>query len=95
MLSENEPCVRNTMPDCSNLEKDTCYVAKPWCCPNKYYCQRSPVVGLYCQRQGSAGSSTCWGNTKASPRSTCPFRGYCSLALCCARTARSRSTCRS
>merc|ERR1719337_512184 len=49
MLSENEPCVRNTMPDCSNLEKDTCYVAKPWCCPNKYYCQRSPVVGLYCQ----------------------------------------------
>merc|ERR1719269_482174 len=59
MLSENEPCVRNTMPDCSNLvlrwivsllpatahspaaapeldydrrEKDTCYVAKPWCC---------------------------------------------------------------
>merc|ERR1719337_781492 len=48
MLSENEPCVRNSMPDCSNLEKDTCYVAKPWCCPNKYYCQRSPVVGLYC-----------------------------------------------
>merc|ERR1719487_3036545 len=23
MLSENEPCVRNTMPDCSNLEKYT------------------------------------------------------------------------
>merc|ERR1719316_2225909 len=21
MLSENEPCVRNTMPDCSNLER--------------------------------------------------------------------------
>merc|ERR1719506_575242 len=51
MLSENEPCVRNTMPDCSNLVKDTCYVAKPWCCPNKYYCQRSPVVGLYCQQR--------------------------------------------
>merc|ERR1719379_1426272 len=42
--SGHEPCVRNTMPDCSNLEKDTCFVAKPWCCPNKYYCQRSPVL---------------------------------------------------
>jgi len=49
MVSVNEPCVRNTNPECLNLEQDTCWVAKPWCCPNSYYCQRSPVVGLYCQ----------------------------------------------
>lgn len=29
--------------------KDTCY---QWCCPDNYHCERSPVVGLFCQHAG-------------------------------------------
>merc|ERR1719316_439548 len=76
MLSENEPCVRNTMPDCSNLEKDTCYVAKPWCCPNKYYCQRSPVVGLYCQHSAVQCGNFEW------CRDFADISGQCKTKVC-------------
>lgn len=48
-VGNNMPCVRNTNVECSNLIEDTCWVAKPWCCPDNYQCERSPVVGLYCQ----------------------------------------------
>merc|ERR1719387_2938417 len=76
MMSENEPCVRNTMPDCSNLEKDTCYVAKPWCCPNKYYCQRSPVVGLYCQHSAVQCGNFEW------CRDFADISGQCKTKVC-------------
>jgi len=54
----DDPCVRNTMPDCDNLEEDTCYVSQPTCCPPNYHCERDPVVGLYCQHgQASCGNA--------------------------------------
>jgi len=58
MVSQTEPCVRNTLPSCSNAEFEYC-LDDPPCCPqrsfgksdgdNLYECMMSPVVGIYCQ----------------------------------------------
>lgn len=71
-----EPCVRNTMPDCGNAVMDTCWVAKPWCCPEGYSCQRSPVVGLYCQHGGVNCGNFSWCRDYAD------ISGQCRTSIC-------------
>lgn len=40
------PCLRSTLDSCKNSVQDECYT---YCCPQGYFCARSPIVGLYCQ----------------------------------------------
>lgn len=42
--SRNLPCVRHTYDACKTVTE--CGIS---CCPEGYYCSRSPLVGLYCQ----------------------------------------------
>lgn len=76
LTGTNEPCVRNTNPECSNLEQDTCWVAKPWCCPTNYQCERSPVVGLYCQHGAVECGSFEW------CRDFADISGQCKTDVC-------------
>jgi hypothetical protein len=76
MTSNFEPCIRNTNPDCGNAVMDTCWVAKPWCCPEGYSCQRSPVVGLYCKH----GAVDCGNFTWC--RDFADISGQCRTSIC-------------
>eukprot|EP00928_Gymnodinium_smaydae_P005953 TRINITY_DN12067_c0_g3_i1.p1 TRINITY_DN12067_c0_g3~~TRINITY_DN12067_c0_g3_i1.p1 ORF type:complete len:251 (-),score=53.76 TRINITY_DN12067_c0_g3_i1:25-777(-) len=40
------PCIRSTLAHCDSDKVDTCEAT---CCPQGYWCTRSPVKGLYCQ----------------------------------------------
>lgn len=40
------PCLRSTLDECDPTVQDKCYT---YCCPQGYFCARSPIVGLYCQ----------------------------------------------
>jgi len=45
--SEDLPCIRRTYNDvCPNGVTDVC---KTSCCPESYFCTRSPIAGVYCQ----------------------------------------------
>lgn len=52
------PCLRHTLPTCSNFQYFQCWDK---CCPSSgdtgYICKRSPTVGLYCQD----GANSCGG----------------------------------
>eukprot|EP00391_Amoebophrya_sp_Ameob2_P007409 CAMPEP_0178987232 /NCGR_PEP_ID=MMETSP0795-20121207/3151_1 /TAXON_ID=88552 /ORGANISM="Amoebophrya sp., Strain Ameob2" /LENGTH=290 /DNA_ID=CAMNT_0020678393 /DNA_START=673 /DNA_END=1545 /DNA_ORIENTATION=- len=51
LKSEILPCIRSTLQDqCNNQINDQCWDR---CCPPGYICERSPVVGLYCQDGGT------------------------------------------
>lgn len=54
LKSEVLPCLRSTLDVCGNDRDDQCWDR---CCPPGYVCQRSPLVGLYCQD----GSNVCGG----------------------------------
>jgi hypothetical protein len=63
------PCIRSTLDDCDNADNDKCW---DYCCPTRYQCSRSPIVGLLCQD----GENTCgdekWCRDFADIPRTCP-----------------------
>merc|ERR1719487_1313355 len=51
------PCLRMVLGVCGNEVDDKCWDR---CCPHPYICQRSPLVGLYCQD----GNNICGGGDR-------------------------------
>ncbi|CAD7923700.1 unnamed protein product [Amoebophrya sp. A120] len=73
------PCIRSTLQDkCNNDNNDMCWDR---CCPPGYICERSPVVGLYCQD----GATVCGGgDTKKENwcRDFADIPGTCKSEVC-------------
>lgn len=73
LVSENLPCIRNTLPECDNGKQDKCWDR---CCPAGYECARSPVVGLYCRD----GTVEC--GSKDWCRDFADIPGQCRTEIC-------------
>lgn len=68
LTSPNLPCIRNALPVCDNQEVDKCWNR---CCPPGYICQRSPIVGLYCQDDTVSCGDFLWCRDYADVLGTC------------------------
>jgi len=69
LQTTNLPCLRSTLDACENAVKDECYT---YCCPQGYFCSRSPIVGLYCQDGTVNCGNHNWCRDFADIPGTCP-----------------------
>lgn len=65
----NLPCIRSTLDACDNAKQDECYT---YCCPQGYFCLRSPIVGLYCQDGTTSCGNHNWCRDFVDIPRTCP-----------------------
>lgn len=63
------PCVRSTLETCNSATTDKCW---DYCCPQGYFCSRSPVVGVYCQDGTTQCGDHNWCRDFADIPRTCP-----------------------
>lgn len=69
LQTTNLPCLRSTLDTCDNANQDECYT---YCCPQGYFCARSPIVGLYCQDGTQSCGNHNWCRDFADIPGTCP-----------------------
>lgn len=62
------PCIRSTLASCPNSATDQCW---DYCCPTGYFCEISPVVGLYCMDSECSTLDTNWCTDYADISQTC------------------------